>query len=57
MPRLKDLREVINADWPEVKVTRRTVQRAVEYQGQVRKPYSPAEYEAKRARVLNTPLP
>lgn len=56
--RLKGWREVLTEDWPRIgEVTRETIRRAVEYKGQVRKPYSSSEYEAWRARVLATPLP
>jgi len=55
--RLRDWREVIDLDFPKVEVTARTVARAVEYKGQVRKPYEPAEYEARRQRILSQELP
>lgn len=55
--RLKDWREVIDTDFPRVEVTARTVARAKEYRGQVRKPYEPAEYEARRQRILSQELP
>ena len=57
MLRLKDWREVINTDFPEQEVTKETITRAKDYQGQVRKPYSQREYEDWREKVLNTPLP
>ena len=54
---LKGCEEVIDEDFPDLKISDRTVQRAREYQGQVRKPYELQEYESWRKRVLNEPLP
>lgn len=58
MLRLKDWREVVFEDCPKtrIEITQRTVDRAKQYKGQVRKPYNSNEYEAKRKRMLDTPL-
>ncbi len=64
--RLKDWREVINEDFSLVRVTQDTVRRCVVfaqrgYSSDARvamgRIYTDAEYESRRERVLNTPLP
>jgi hypothetical protein len=55
--KLKDWRDVIEVDWSEIIITAKTVRRAREYKGQVRKPYEDKEYETIRQRILATPLP
>ncbi len=55
--RLRDWREVINEDLPQIEITDSTVKRAKEYGLAVRKFYDPADYEARRQRVLSRPLP
>jgi hypothetical protein len=52
-PRLKDWREVIDLNFPARPITEATVRRAREYKGQIRRPYTPAEYEDRRNRVNN----
>lgn len=49
--KLKDWKEVIDMDFPSKPITAATVNRAREYQGQVRRPYSNKEYEERRERV------
>ncbi len=64
--KLKDWREVIDLDFPPIEVTEATRQKMIEYAkrhsvGDVRlatgRFYTTAEYEARRERVLSTPLP
>lgn len=68
MLRLKDWREVIFEDFPEIRITdrtRTTMRRAAESAryliNNVRiatgRFYTDSEYEARRSRILNTPLP
>lgn len=66
--RLKDWREVINTDFPKTEITERTkyVMRRVTSSGRylinnmrlaTGRVYTDLEYEARRAKILSTPLP
>jgi hypothetical protein len=65
-PRLKDWREVIGLDFPEVEITDATVQNAVQmsqrgYRTDMRiatgRVWTDKDYETRRAKILSTPLP
>jgi hypothetical protein len=64
--RLKNWKEIINTDWPELKITERTREMAPVYAqryltGNVRfatgRFYTDEEFEKYRQRVLSTPFP
>jgi len=65
MHKLKDWRDVINEDFPKMEITQETVenvrmtQRGYRVSARVAtgRVYTSAEYEAKRAKILATPLP
>jgi hypothetical protein len=66
--RLRDPKDVVNMDWPDMPITDRAVEAMRQYgrtgkysSGDMRvntgRVYTDAEYESLRTRVQNTPLP